>query len=215
MSMDIVAMAMDLAGVVNRFVERARHVYYAVVLMGHECPECGGSLVMIGESRCRCTACGHVCDPTAAFQRCPDCGGTPRLRVRRYQCQNCGSDVASRFVFDGLVFDAEYFRQAVAESRQRQCERRDRLRHAALENRSAALEALPLDLGSVPGLVEALDSLTAGPEIAALAPLCQGFDLNRYEMHIQAHLGPFELYFDDIPPSNKTRGKTAYGGLWR
>ena len=210
--MDIVALAMDLTGIVGRFVERARRLYYAVVLMGHTCAECGGALVMVGESRCRCTSCGHIFDPTVAFQKCPECGGSPRLRIRRYQCRQCGADLASRFVFDGRVFDADYYRQAMAESRHRKQRRREQARVMAVGSRSAVLESPAVDLGSVPGLIEALDGLTAGLDVAALAPLCQGFDLKRYERHVRAHIGAFGVCFDDIPPIEQNPRKDR---VWR
>lgn len=113
--MDIVALAFRLTDVVAAFRAKARRLYYAVMLMGHRCSKCGGALAMEAEGTCSCRECGHTVDPTAAFQRCSACGGIPELRVRRYHCQDCGSDIVSRFLFDGLVFDAEYFRERMAE----------------------------------------------------------------------------------------------------
>ncbi|KKK63595.1 hypothetical protein LCGC14_2992720, partial [marine sediment metagenome] len=84
--MDIVRQAFRLVEVVTAFAGRARQLYYAVVLLGHSCPRCGGKLAMVAEGRCRCRSCGHGFDPTVAFQRCPACGGKLVLRVRRYQC---------------------------------------------------------------------------------------------------------------------------------
>ena len=197
--MDIILMSRRLTGAVEQLVQRTRRVYYEVVLMGHTCPACGGTLAMIGESRCRCSGCGQDWDPTVEFQRCGNCGGVPRLRIRRYRCTRCGEDLASRFVFDGLVFDAEYFRSAVAASRARKRERRTAARLAAIENRSNALEAPELDLRSVPGLIEALNSMTGPPEIAFAAQAASTFDLRRYERHIQAHIHAIEINFDEIP----------------
>ena len=197
--MDIIAMAFGLTDAVKRFAGRAKSLYYAVVLMGHDCDQCGGSLLMIGESRCRCESCGRTFDPTIAFQRCADCGGGTRLRIRRYVCKTCGADVTSRFIFDGLVFDTEYFRRKMTESRCRKQQRRQQAQAMAAENRSASLPVPEMDLESVPGLVDALDGLSACPEAAALMPMCKGFDLRRYERHLQAHIGSIEVCFDNIP----------------
>jgi len=133
---DIIRLAFRLAEAVTGFAGRAKQLYYAVMLMGHECPRCGGGLVMEGEGKCRCNSCGDEFDPTVAFQRCGTCGGRLELRVRRYRCTQCGADVASRFLFDGLAFDAEYFRQKMTESRQRKRELRERVREMLAESRS-------------------------------------------------------------------------------
>ena len=122
--LDITSMALALADATARFRRLARQFFYEVMLADHGCPTCGGRLHMIGESRCRCEACGLGLDPTREFQRCGRCGGQPVLRISRYQCRGCGVDVPSRFVFDGIVFDADYFRQKMAETRDRKKARR-------------------------------------------------------------------------------------------
>ncbi|HOW74167.1 MAG TPA: hypothetical protein PKY77_26485 [Phycisphaerae bacterium] len=126
--LDIVSQAFCMAAAVERFMQQARVFYYAVILSGYSCPGCGGNLEMVSEGTSQCRSCGSCFDPTVTFQRCESCGGKPRLMVRRYQCGNCGQDVTSRFLFDGLVFDAEYFRQKMAESRERKRELRKRVR---------------------------------------------------------------------------------------
>ena len=129
-----------------------------------------------------------------------DCGGRPVLRVRRYVCGRCGADVASHFLFDGLVFDAEYFRQKVAEHRERQRERRERIRQMLAETRSEPVQPPLADLAASPGLVDALDALTKGIVSGPIGPQRARFDLERYEAHILAHIGPFDLSLDQIPP---------------
>ena len=161
--MDIIALAFQLARAVEAYVERVRAFFHEVMLSGYACPVCGGALAMTAGSRCRCTSCGDAFDPTLAFQRCSACGGRPRLRISRYQCRGCGRDVLSRFVFDGVVFDREYFRQRMAESRQRKQERREEVRALLAETRSEALDAPAADLHAVPGLIEALNGLVGGP----------------------------------------------------
>lgn len=115
--MNIVTLAFDMAKAVEVFINKVRKFFYSVMLLGYRCPKCNGLLIIVAEERCRCNSCGCELDPTVEFQRCSACGGTPILRVRRYQCKNCGNDVSSKFLFDGLVFNAEYFRQKVAQSR--------------------------------------------------------------------------------------------------
>jgi len=108
--------------------------------------------------------------------------------------------VPSLFAFDGLVFDREYFRTRMAESRQRRKEEKEH-RHVQIPApRSPAVEPGVADIMSVPGLVAALDSLTLSPTGAALPPLRQGFDLLRYEKHLRGHVEDYAIDFDDIPP---------------
>jgi len=210
--MDIIGMAVHLTAAVARYSRRARRFYFEVMLSDHACPQCQSRLGMVGESRCRCSSCGYVFDPTVTFQRCSTCGGVPSLRVRRYQCSECGADVPSRFVFEGMVFNVEYFRRKMAESRQRKQERQERIRRTVAENRSPAVEASPVDLEGIPGLVEALNSLTAGVDPRVLEPLRQRFDLGRYQRHLQAHIGLIEVCFNDLPPLEKNSRKDR---IWR
>ena len=145
-SMNIIAIAFDMAKAVEIFVQKARRFFYSVMLFSHRCPECSGILVMHTEGRCRCVSCGKELDPTVAFQRCSECGGIPMLRLRRYQCKKCGSDIQSRFLFDGLAFDADYFKQKMIESRQRKAEQRERVRQILTESRSSDLPLGAVDL---------------------------------------------------------------------
>lgn len=191
--------AFALAQAVDALLEHTRRFCYQVMLSAFECPKCGASLEMIGESRCRCHACSHDFDPTVQFQRCPACDGRLRLRICRYVCRACGADVPSRFVFDGVVFDRDYFRRKMAESRERKREDRAERRQQAVDNRSLPADPSPMDLSAVPGLLDALNELTSVPELAAWAPLLKGFDLPRYEAHLEAHIGAHERRFDDLP----------------
>ena len=210
--LDIVSQAFCMAAAVEQFVTRARTFYYEVMLSAHECPECKGSLEMVTPGRCRCLACEQVFDPTMAFQQCEACGGRPELKIRRYQCGRCGHDVASRFLFDGLVFDAEYFRQKMAESRERKRELRERVRQMLAESRSPVIQAEPMDLAAMPGLLEALDGLVQAETGGLDAPLMPAFSLNRYQSHIQAHIRPFPMRFDQIPPLSEN---TRLDRVWR
>jgi len=210
--MNIIEQAFALAEAVDRFRELARRFFYQVVLSGHVCPRCGGGLVMVQESCCTCTACGQEFDPTGAFQRCSICRGRPRLAVRRYSCSRCGADVPSRFLFDGMVFDADYFRQKIAESRERKRELRERVRQMLAESRSGVIQPPPADLDNMTSLVEALNALTQGLEPGFCIQPKNGFDLKRYQSHILAHLQPFPFGLADIPPLSENLRKDR---VWR
>ena len=188
--MDIIRLAFGLRDAVAGFAGKAKRFYYSVMLLGHACSRCGDSLAMVGEGRCRCRSCNHIFDATVAFQRCTACGGVPVLRIRRYSCKQCGADVPSRFLFDGLVFDADYFRTRMLEARQRSQVRLETVRKMLAATRSLPLEHVgPIQLHAVPGLEEALNGLVGGLELGHLPQLESGFDLQRYQRHIQAHLG--------------------------
>ncbi|MBU0717179.1 MAG: hypothetical protein KJ749_02940 [Planctomycetes bacterium] len=196
----IVESSFALMAAVSRFAARARAFFYEVMLSDHTCPTCDGPLTMQGEGRCRCQACRQVVDPTLTFQACPRCGAKPRLRLRRYECSACGAEIVSHFLFDGLVFDADYFRRKMGEHRQRRAEQRERVRQMLAENRSGVLTPPAADLGAVPGLADALNRLTGGMKTPLAYLPCDGFDLNRYQAHIRAHIRPFAMSLDEIPP---------------
>jgi len=203
--MDIIRQAFRLLEAVTGFAGRVRKFYYAVVLLGHCCPKCNGKLMMVGEGLCRCRSCKSEFDPTVAFQRCSVCTSPLELQFRRYRCKECNTDITSRFLFDGLVFDKQYFRQKMAESRQQRKQQRERVRKMLAESRSGNLQLPVADLSIVPGLEQALNSLTV--DLAELVPWVpqEGFDLKRYQSHIQAHIRDFPISLEDIPPLENTR----------
>jgi predicted nucleic acid-binding Zn-ribbon protein len=210
--MNIRSLAFDMASAVRVFVQKAKAFFYSVMLFGYRCPKCNGSLVMASEDKCRCVSCGNLFDPTVVFQRCSECGGVPVLRVRRYQCKDCGSDIQSKFLFDGLAFDADYFRQKMVESRQRKTEQRERVRQMLAESRSADLPLGAVDLATVPGLLDALNRLTAGLDNSFGIESRDEFDLKRYETHIQAHVQDFPISLVAIPPLSENLRKDL---IWR
>lgn len=210
--MDIIKLACDMAAAVNEFVEKVRGFYYGVMLIGYRCPKCNGSLAMAAEGRCKCTSCQNELDPTVTFQRCRACGGRPILRVRRYQCRNCGDDITSKFLFDGAVFNTDYFRQKMSESRQRKKEQHERVRQMLAESRSTALALPPVDLNAVPGLLDALNSLTGGLDPEFVSESHDQFDLKSYEKHVQGHIEDFPVNLSGIPPLSEDTRKDL---IWR
>jgi len=209
---EIIQLAFDLTAATQRLVDQVRRFYYWVMLFGHCCPQCTDTLTMVAEGRCQCRSCGHELDPTITFQSCPDCGGVPERRIRRYQCRQCGHDITSKFLFDGLVFDAEYFRAKMSESRHRKREQRERVRQLLAESRSGVLSLEQADLGAMPGLVDALNALTIGGDEVASLGACIEFDLKRYENHIQAHIHDSPLSLTEIPPLSEDARKDL---IWR
>jgi hypothetical protein len=197
--MNLLSLSYEMAEAVRQLLERARRFYYVVMLFGSRCPKCNGALNMVAEGRCRCDACRYEFDPTVVLQRCPSCGGVPVLKVRRYQCRQCGGDIRSPFLFDGIVYDARYFCRKMAESRQRKAELRQRVREMLADCRSDPLPLGATDLASVPGLVAALDGLTAGLEQVVQVESRDGFDLERYQRHIQGCLKMGSAQLRDMP----------------
>jgi len=197
--MNIITVAFDMAKAVEIFVQKAKRFFYSVMLLAHSCPSCHGSLIMIAESKCRCTTCSFEFDPTVQFERCLNCGGEPVLRIRKYQCSKCHSDIMSKFLFAGLIFNADYFRQKVTESRERKKEQRERVRKMLAECRSSDLSLEGIQLDAVPGLLETLNSLTQDNDEAFKVEQRDAFDLERYEMHVRNHLQDFPLSLDQIP----------------
>ena len=210
--MNIIALAFDMAKAVEVFMNKAKKFFYSVMLFSNRCPECTSMLVMYIEGKCHCVSCGKELDPTIAFQRCSECGGVPILKVRRYQCKNCGCDIQSRFLFDGLVFDADYFRDKMIESRQRKAKQRERVRQMLAASRSSDLSLVAVDLNAIPGLLNALNSLTTGLEVAFTKESRQEFDLKRYETHIKAHIQEFPISLVEIPPLSENLKKDL---IWR
>jgi hypothetical protein len=102
-------------------------------------------------------------------------------------------------LFDGLVFNAEYFREKMIESRQRKKEQREQVRQLLAECRSADLPLEHADLSGVPGLPEALNALTAGFEESVAIESRDEFDLKRYESHIQVHMRDLPVSLTEIP----------------
>jgi Zn finger protein HypA/HybF involved in hydrogenase expression len=123
-----------MVGAVDGLTHHTRTFFYKLMLHGRACPRCGGvELLMVREGRYRCRDCGQAGDPTLKFQSCPTCDGQLALVHRRYRCRDCGEVVVSMFLFDGVVYDADYFRHRMAESRQRRADQQ----RAENENQAA------------------------------------------------------------------------------
>lgn len=174
-----------------------RDYFYRLALHGLLCPWCQGpNLFMLREGRFRCQDCGQASDPTINFQCCPTCDGRPALALRRYHCHQCGEEIISRFLYDGIVYDPAYFREKMAQSRERN--QRDR-REANEQQATRAWQRSQLSHGEVvidldrsPGLTEALNALVDGGSVEQVAWVREAFDLAAYERHIMETIEPEE-----------------------
>lgn len=198
--MNIVALSFELRDAVETFAQKAKYFFYRVMLMGHSCPQCSHGLVMTAESRCKCRSCGYEFDPTVVFQRCSGCVGIPVLRIRRYFCRGCGAEIGSRYLFEGMVFDREYFAGKMADSRQRKAKQREHIRQMLADNHSGPLAFEAMNLHSVPGLVETLNGLTQGSDEPRTWQTKARFDLHRYQKHVTANIDAEPIKLHDIPP---------------
>lgn len=183
------------------FKEQAREFYFEVLLSGYACLECAGSLRMVGDSRCACD-CGHVLDPTVAFQRSECCDAPIALRFLHYECTACRCVVRSRFLFDERVFDNDYFREMMRDSRERAREKREAIRLLLLGSRSEPLLVADVPgLEEVPGLVDALDLfISTGPTMSAQHFVDDDvFDMEKYRRMIMESVGDWRIWFDAFP----------------
>ena len=152
---------------VDDFRQKVRSFYFDVILSTVKCPQCEGRLKMIGQSQCRCK-CGLVLDPTVEFQHSPCCGAQLVRKTYHYACSACQKIVSSRFLFDEKVFNREYFRQLMRESRERKRQKREEIRKLLAESRSETLSFMEEpDLESIPGLLDDLENFIEAvkPEI--------------------------------------------------
>ena len=105
---------------------------------------------------------------------------------------------------EDLAFDREYFRQHMAESRERAREARMRRIGELLAAQSGPLLIEEqIELAAVPGLTEALDGFVSLPiplELLQRFARRSDFDLHGYERHILAHIRVIATRFDAVPP---------------
>jgi len=187
---------------VAEYCSRARNLFYAVMLFQRECPSCGSSaLVMKQDSCCQCHCCHAEFDPTVQFQTCPDCDHALILKVYHYWCPHCRRPVRSMFCFDERVFNNEYFREMMQESRERKKEEAEKLRSQLLESRSPTFwpDSEPVIEGAAQ-FAQDLEQFTA-PLIAVKSkarPVRASFDLNAYRHHILTRVQGCVVEFEGI-----------------
>jgi hypothetical protein len=190
-------------GRVKSFKEQARQFYFEVILSSYSCPLCGGSLQMTGTSECSCS-CGKILDPTLTFQKSSCCGAKLVRRTFHYACSGCYKTVPSRFLFDEKIFDKQYFREMMRDSRERSKNKKARLKRLLADSRSEVLDLTQTpDLSSVPGLVEDLNAFIqaepdeTNPSVFEQKPR---FSMDDYRNHINAILNWDGISFSEIVP---------------
>ena len=113
---------------------------------------------------------------------------------------------------DYLLSNDELRRQLGRNARERKKQQRERVRKMLADSRSGALSLPAAELSSVPGLTDALNGLVIGADETLRWKPNAGFDLKRYESHIQAHIRDFPISLDELPPLEKNARKDR---IWR
>ncbi len=176
----------------GEFRSQARRYYHDVMLSLHVCPECAGRLKMIAPSECQCE-CGHTFDPTIAFQQSACCFAALVRKSLHYACSHCHRITPSRFLFDERLFDADYFRLKMAESRERKQAKRKEAIERLFASRSGALSITDTpSIDSIPGLARDLDAFIGSVPSITLSQF-----LSRDEFHLDEYRRALE---DSIPP---------------
>ncbi|MEW5815005.1 MAG: hypothetical protein AB1798_06355 [Spirochaetota bacterium] len=188
---------------IDAFKKRVKAFYFDVVLSGVRCPSCGVRLRMTGQSECACS-CGRVWDPTIEFQKSTCCGANLIRKTFHYSCSKCQRVVPSRFLFDERLFNREYFRAMMQESRSRAKDRKEEINRILTEMRSGVfwLSEDP-DLGSIPGLLEDLDGFVKEGSFESdpiFLDMERPFDMERYREHILSTLKWDSIQFSSIEP---------------
>lgn len=133
----IIAAGLVIAARAAALRKQVRDLLYEIVLLHRECPVCQRpSLRMLRESWCQCRCCQAEFDPTVQYQACPDCESGLVRRVSHYWCPRCRKTVPSHYCVDERVFDPEYFRTMMQESRQRRQAQLESVRQMLAESRS-------------------------------------------------------------------------------
>jgi len=182
---------------------RVKDFYFEVLLSQYRCTKCGGSLHMTDQSECSC-ACGHRFDPTLAFQVSPCCMKSLTRKTFHYACSSCHKIVPSRFIFDERLFDAEYFREMMQDSRRRAMVKKEEIKRLLAESRSGALTITDEpDFNTISELFEDLDRfIQSNPyQISDESfDLKSGFDMNMYRTQILSFLDCSPILFSDVSP---------------
>lgn len=193
--------------VILKYVEdyriRVKDFYFEVLLSQYCCPKCNGPLHMTGQSECSC-ACGHRFDPTLAFQLSPCCMKPLTRKTFHYACSSCHKIVPSRFIFDERLFNADYFREMMRDSRRRAMVKKEEIRRLLAESRSGALTLTDEpDFNALPEFFEDLDRFIQSNLYQVSEEsfdLESGFDMTMYRTQILSLLPRFPIRFSDVSP---------------
>lgn len=179
----------------------ARTFYHEVVLGQFACPDCDGSLVVTAPSRAQCMECGHALDPTLEFQRSPCCGVPLQWARQHYVCSSCRTVVPSRFLFDEKLFDSTYFRERMAESRERHRKELEELERQMAREQSGILQMTEMPGDEVMAeLFTELDSFVGMPEASfAVFREVDAYSFDAYRDSLRRALARCMRRFDALP----------------
>ena len=195
----------DFQAIMNRitsFKEHARAYYHDVMMSALACPRCSGHLAVTGASQAVCQQCHTMTDPTVTFQHSNCCCVNLIKKRTHYACSRCGRTTASRFLFDEALFDALYFRGAMAESRERKRRTREERRILLAQSRSDELTlSEPPDIALIPGLADALANFLEHTAARSNdhTPIRPPFCMDTYRQIILGSVGTAVAHFDAIP----------------
>jgi hypothetical protein len=186
---------------VQEYRNRVKAFYFDVLLSQYRCPKCSGSIHMVGQSECSCL-CGYRFDPTLAFQMSSCCMKPLTRKTFHYACSGCHKIVPSRFIFDERVFDAEYFREMMQDSRKRALVKKEEVRRLLAESRSGALTLMEEpQFDAIPELFKDLDMFIQNNpcQLSDEAfDLNTGFDMIPYRTQVLSLLSQSFLRFSDV-----------------
>lgn len=189
---------------------------YAVHLFQRPCPSCErAQLVMIRDGWCRCHACGKEFDATVQFQACAICDGSLVLCVCRYWCPQCRVPVRSLFRLDAHIFDAEYFRKRMRESRVHEQERIDAVARMLANARSSPVTGMSAESQELACLASDIGQFLHLHQMEerqkpAVAP--EQFDMARYRRHLQDLVDGCVVAFDGVAQLSPDRRRDR---VWR
>lgn len=174
---------------ISSFRGNAKKFYFEALASRYSCPACGNRFELSGRAEAVCT-CGISFDPTLQFQKSRCCDAILTKRILHYACSACGQTVPSRFFFDEQLFDPEYFREHVRQSRERARRREAVVQEMLRLARSHSLILLDeIDLNALPHLTEDLDQLVGFREVAVeQCDLGESPSFQQYCRHISQHL---------------------------
>jgi hypothetical protein len=121
-----------------------------------------------------------------------------------YACSGCHKIVPSRFIFDERLFDAEYFREMMQDSRRRAMVKKEEVRKLLAESRSGELTLKDdPDFDAIPELFKDLDMFIQNNAYQlsdGAFDLKSGFDMTPYRNQTLSLLSQSPIRFSSITP---------------
>ena len=198
---------LEVSECIEQYRNRAKAFFHEVVLLPFVCPACEGNLTMTSASRATCDVCRQELDPTTTFQRSPCCGSALRLARHHYVCSSCRTVVPSHFLFVERVFDNQYFRERMAESRERTRRRREELRRLMAGEPSGQLDLMDVPSTKVVDELFAQLDVFVGEPVASLDTFCEhdGVSIEEYRESLRCAMAGCMRRFNAFPSLHANR----------